>query len=88
MKVRKRTKSEKVKGMSDEIEDVIRQEKTRLKPASADAARRHRKLLRQIENLLHRGTEQDVIDVMRSAGIRDGSLEALKVLKIWRENRS
>lgn len=74
--------------MSDEIEDVIRQEKARLKPASADAARRRLKRLRQIEHLINRGTEQDVIDVMRSAGIRDGSPEALEVLKIWRENRS
>jgi hypothetical protein len=74
--------------MSDEIEDVIRQEKARLKPASAHANRQRLKRLRQIEHLINRGTEQDVIDVMRSAGIRDGSPEALEILKIWRKNRS
>ncbi len=44
--------------MNDEIKDEIRREKSRLKPAKADARELHLKRLRQVERLLNRGTEQ------------------------------
>ena len=75
--------------MSDDIKNVIKKEKSRLKPAKAEAEEAHLRRLRQMERLINRGTEKEVIDAMRSAGIPDGSPEALKVLKIWRsETRS
>ena len=72
----------------EEIREVIREEKNRLRPAGDDANRRYTKRLRQMKRLLDRGTEEDLINAMRAAGISDGSPEALTILKIWMENRS
>jgi hypothetical protein len=80
----------KTSGMPDEfdIRDVIRSERDRLRPTASQAKREHAKRLRQITNLLQRGTEEELVTAMRRAGLCDGSPEFENALTIWRENRS
>jgi hypothetical protein len=40
-----------------------------------------------VDELLKRGTEEDVIDAIRDAGLELDSSAARHVLKTWRENR-
>ena len=40
-----------------------------------------------MRKLLMIGAEEDVVKVMRDAGLRDGSPELLAALRIWREYR-
>lgn len=71
----------------DDIHDVVRQEKGRLRPARKAAERKHAERLRLVDGLLKRGTEEDVIEAIRDAGLELDSPAARHVLKIWRENR-
>jgi hypothetical protein len=71
----------------EEIRDVVRAEKGRLRPAQRQADRKHAERLRKVEELLKRGTEEDVIEMIRSADLAVDSPEAQRVLRIWRENR-
>ena len=72
---------------TDDVSEVIKEEKSRLKPAGKAAERKHAKRARQCQNLLDRGTEEDVIALLRSAGLDPDSPEGQRALKIWRENR-
>ena len=65
----------------------IEQEKSRLRPAQRAAQLRQARLLRQMEQLLKRGTEEDVIEAIKAVGMRPDSPEGQHVLRVWRENR-
>jgi len=75
--------------MSDDsdIRDVMRRE-GQLRAAGREAERLHTKRRRLIERLLTRGTEKELIAVIKAAGLPVDSPEALEILRIWRENRS
>jgi hypothetical protein len=71
----------------DEIRDVVRSEKSRLRPAQKAAEKKHAERMRLVDELLKRGTEDDVLDAIREAGLDPESPEAKHVLRVWRQNR-
>lgn len=73
----------------DDIREVMAEEKSRgsRQPSSPEAKRERAKRIRAVKKLLEQGTEEDVKAAIRAAGIAVGSPEALKILRIWRENR-
>ena len=83
----KQWEEKKLTKRDDDVRDVVREEKGRLRPAQKAAERKHAERVRLVDELLKRGTEEDVIDAIRGAGLEPDSPEARYVLKIWRENR-
>lgn len=71
----------------DEIREVIQEEARRGARQPHGEQAKHGKRLRQARKLLERATEEEVIAVIRAAGLRDDSPEALEALRVWRENR-
>ena len=71
----------------EHVREVIRAEKARLRPAGKAAERRHAERVRLVDELLRRGTEDDVAKVIQDAGLRPDSPQAQQVWRIWRENR-
>ncbi len=77
----------KVTENEEDIREVIQEEKGRLRPARKSAERKNAKWIREAERLLTRGTEEDIIEALRAAGMEPASPEGQRVLKVWRENR-
>lgn len=75
------------RGPKDDLKPAIAEERGRLKPAQAAAKKLYEKRMQQCENLLNRATEEEVLEVIRGAGIDPGSPQGAKILRIWRENR-
>ena len=71
----------------DDIREVIRGEKGRLRPAGKAAERKHTERVRLVDELLNRGTEEDVIELILSVGMEPASPEGQRALRIWRENQ-
>jgi hypothetical protein len=72
-----------------DIQDVMQDERGRGRnPTTAEAGRSLAKKKRQASKLLRVATEEEVVEAIRGLGIRAGSPEEQKVLKIWRDNRS
>jgi hypothetical protein len=70
-----------------DIREVIQEEKSRLRPARKSAERENAKWIKEAEKLLKRGTEEDMIDAIRAAGMDPASPEGRRAVKVWRENR-
>ena len=71
-----------------DIEDVMREEKSRgRRPVDTEALRRREELLRGFSQLLQAGDERRFRDAMRALGLKDDSAEFREALRIWRENR-
>lgn len=76
--------------MADKDKDprsAFAQARASLKPAQDAARRLQAKRMQQLENLLDRGTEEEVLELILSAGIDPESTVGKKVIRIWRENR-
>jgi len=73
----------------EDIQEVMEEERSRgsRQPTSPEARRERAKRLRDARKLLEQGTEADVRAAIRAAGIRAGSPEAERILRVWRENR-
>jgi hypothetical protein len=70
-----------------EIRDVIRQEKGRRRPAQNTATREAQKWEAEAERLLRRGTEEEMTEAIRRAGIDPDSPAGRHALRVWRENQ-
>ena len=70
-----------------EIRDVMNAEKGRRRPAQDTAARRTRQWEAEAERLLKRGTEEEMIEAIRRAGIDPDSPAGRHALRVWRENQ-
>jgi hypothetical protein len=71
-----------------ELEEVIREEAGRgRRPIDFDARRERTQLLQDFRKLLALATEEEFVEAMRAAGLKDGSPELSKALQIWREYR-
>ena len=62
-------------------------EQSRRPGAQRSAAKEKARRLHEMETLLTRGTEEDVVAVIRAAGMEPSSPEGQQVLKTWRENQ-
>jgi hypothetical protein len=71
----------------DDIRKVVQEEKGRLRPGGKAAERKHAERTRLVEEVLNRGTEEDIIELIRSAGMEPASPEGQRALRIWSENR-
>jgi hypothetical protein len=73
----------------EDIQEVMAEEKSRgsRQPTSLAARRERTKRIREMQQLLQHGTEQDIRAAIRAAGIPEESADALRILQIWRENR-
>jgi len=78
-----------MKDRDDDIRETMRDEGSRgtRRPNSPEVAREVAKRRRQMRKLLKQATEEEVISAIRAAGLPDGSPEAARALKTWRENR-
>ena len=75
------------KGRPD-LEDVMREEKSRGRRPIDTAARRERAALRRsFHELLEVGDERDFIKAIKALGLREGSPRFLDALRVWREYR-
>jgi hypothetical protein len=71
-----------------EIGELIKQQRGRRPPAHEAAHKQHVERVQKIEQLLSRGTEEELLDwLFTEAGIQPDSPEAQRVLRVWRENR-
>jgi len=71
-----------------DLEEVIREETGRGRRRIDFEARRERaQLLQDFRKLLSLATEEEFLNAMRAAGLRDGSSELSEALRIWRGYR-
>jgi hypothetical protein len=71
-----------------DLEDVIKTESRRgRRPVDLEARTRRDELLNDMRKLLMIHDEEEFLKATRAAGLRDGSEEFEKVLRIWREFR-
>jgi len=70
-----------------QIRDVIKEEKGRRRPAQDTAAREAKQWEAEAERLLKRGTEEEMIEAIRRAGIDPDSPAGRHALRVWRENQ-
>jgi hypothetical protein len=71
-----------------DLEDVIKTESRRgRRPVDLEARRKRDELLNDMRKLLMIRNEEEFLNATRAAGLRDGSKEFEKVLRIWREFR-
>jgi len=72
-----------------DIREVMQDDQSRGRnPTGAEARREHARRIRQASKLLRTATEAEVVQAIRKAGVRAGSLEEQRVMTVWRENRS
>lgn len=69
-----------------DLNDVIREERSRgRRPISAEAQRRRRQLLQDFADMLKHGTEEDFLEAIRALGLKDGSPQFQEALETWRQ---
>ncbi len=71
-----------------DLDDVIREEKSRgRRPVDMKARRERQKLLRDLRRLIATGDERGFLQAIRSVGLKDGSPEFLEAWRVWRESQ-
>jgi uncharacterized protein (UPF0335 family) len=71
--------------MADDIDDVMKEEKSRGKrPVDTKALRRKQELLRKFRDALTLRTERDFVEAIRELGFADDPEKLREALKIWR----
>jgi hypothetical protein len=70
-----------------EIREAMKEDRGRRAPAQQVAKRETRKWEAEAARLLKRGTEAEMIEAIRRAGIDPDSPAGRRVLRVWRENQ-
>lgn len=65
----------------------MKEQKGRRRPAQDTATREARQWEAEAERLLKRGTDEEMIEAIRRAGIDPDSPAGRRALQVWRENQ-